>query len=187
MLAAGETREIDVGEVNGKRFSWIASCGFDSDANRIANEASWSRAASCTPTRRCARWSAGSRRPSPSRSTASASELPRYGVAAANSRAYGGGMYVAPDAELDDGLLDVVTLRRRRQDALPPRACRRSSTAATSSMPEIGVRRAAEVRIEADRPFAVYADGDHIADLPATVSLLPRALRVIVPAPGAAG
>ena len=29
------------------------------------------------------------------------------------------------------------------------------------------MRRAAEVRIEADRPFAVYADGDHIADLPA--------------------
>ena len=36
---AGATREIDVGEVNGKRFLCIASCGFDSDANRIANEA----------------------------------------------------------------------------------------------------------------------------------------------------
>ena len=41
--------------------------------------------------------------------------------------------------------------------------------------------RGAEVRIEADRPFAVYADGDHLADLPATVRVLPRALRVIVP------
>ena len=50
-------------------------------------------------------------------------------------------------------------------------------------LPEIGVRRAAEVRIEADRPFAVYADGDHIADLPATVSLLPRALRRDRPGP----
>ena len=37
------------------------------------------------------------------------------------------------------------------------------------------------MRIEADGPFAVYADGDHLADLPATVRLLPRALRVIVP------
>jgi diacylglycerol kinase family enzyme len=45
----------------------------------------------------------------------------------------------------------------------------------------VRVERAAEVRIEADRPFAVYADGDHIADLPATLRLLPRALRVIVP------
>ena len=33
------TRAIDVGEVNGRRFLGIASCGFDSDANRIANEA----------------------------------------------------------------------------------------------------------------------------------------------------
>ena len=39
LLAGGAPREIDVGEVNGKRFLCIASCGFDSDANRIANEA----------------------------------------------------------------------------------------------------------------------------------------------------
>ncbi len=32
-------REIDVGEVNGRRFLCIASMGFDSEANRIANEA----------------------------------------------------------------------------------------------------------------------------------------------------
>ena len=47
--------------------------------------------------------------------------------------------------------------------------------------PEVSVSRAAEVLIEADRPFAVYADGEHLADLPATVRVLPRALRVIVP------
>ena len=34
---------------------------------------------------------------------------------------------------------------------------------------EVTVRRAAEVEISADRPFAVYADGDHLADLPATI------------------
>ena len=38
VLAAGTTREIDVGEANGRRFLGIASVGFDSDANRIANE-----------------------------------------------------------------------------------------------------------------------------------------------------
>ena len=51
-----------------------------------------------------------------------------------------------------------------------------------TEQPEIGVDRAAEVHIEADRPFAVYADGDPIADLPATVRVLPRALWMIVPA-----
>ena len=33
-----------------------------------------------------------------------------YSVAVANSRAFGGGMFVAPHAELDDGLLDVITV-----------------------------------------------------------------------------
>ena len=38
LLVERPVRSIDVGEVNGKRFLCIASCGFDSDANRIANE-----------------------------------------------------------------------------------------------------------------------------------------------------
>jgi diacylglycerol kinase family enzyme len=42
--------------------------------------------------------------------------------------------------------------------------------------------RAAEVRISAERPFAVYADGDPIAALPALVRALPGAIRVFVPA-----
>src|SRR5262249_51158984 len=39
VLAAGNVREIDVDEANGHPCLCIASCGFDSDANRIANEA----------------------------------------------------------------------------------------------------------------------------------------------------
>jgi diacylglycerol kinase family enzyme len=46
---------------------------------------------------------------------------------------------------------------------------------------EVTVLRAAEVEISADRPFTVYADGDHLADLPARISLLPQALNVIAP------
>jgi diacylglycerol kinase family enzyme len=49
---------------------------------------------------------------------------------------------------------------------------------------EVEVTRGTDVRIEADRPFAVYADGDHLADLPAEVRVLPRALRVIAPTAG---
>jgi diacylglycerol kinase family enzyme len=38
-----------------------------------------------------------------------------------------------------------------------------------------------EITFHADRPFAAYADGDPVADLPATVRVRPGALRVIVP------
>jgi diacylglycerol kinase family enzyme len=54
-------------------------------------------------------------------------------------------------------------------------------TGSHTESPEVTIVRAAEVHIEADRPFAVYADGDHRADLPAAVRVLPRALRVIAP------
>ncbi len=41
-IAGGFSRRIDLGEVDGQAFVGIASVGFDSDANRIANEApSW--------------------------------------------------------------------------------------------------------------------------------------------------
>jgi diacylglycerol kinase family enzyme len=47
--------------------------------------------------------------------------------------------------------------------------------------PEVRVWRAAEVAIAADRPFTVYADGDPIAELPVTLRVLPRVIRVMVP------
>ena len=78
-------------------------------------------------------------------------------------------MMIAPDAELDDGLIDVVTTaevgKLRFLRGLP-----KVFDGTHVDNPEVEVARAREVRIEADRPFAVYADGDHLADLPATVT-----------------
>lgn len=180
IVAAGVTREIDVGEANGARFLCIASCGFDSDANRIANEAQRVKGPlvyAYAALRALAAWK-------PARFTLSADgeafAVTGYTVAAANSQAYGGGMFIAPDAQLDDGLLDVVAIgdvsKRRFLQGLP--AVFRGEHIAR---PEVSVRRCAELRIEADRPFVVYADGDPVAELPATIRVLPRALRVLVP------
>jgi YegS/Rv2252/BmrU family lipid kinase len=182
VLAAGDSREIDVGEVNGRRFLGIASCGFDSDANRIANEARMVKGRlvyAYAALRALAGWKQAT-----FTLTLDGERVAYrgYGVAAANSKAYGGGMYAAPDAELDDGLLEVVTLSETSKLRFLTGVLPKVFDGSHVKLPEIGVRRAAEVRVEADRPFAVYADGDHVADLPATVSLLPRALRVIVPA-----
>ena len=48
--------------------------------------------------------------------------------------------------------------------------------------PSVHVLRGAEVRIDADRPFTVYADGDPIGELPMTFRALPGALQVLLPA-----
>lgn len=180
LIAGGATRTIDVGEANGKRFLCIASCGFDSDANRIANQTKLVRGNLVylyAALRALAAWK-------PARFTleldGSRHEVTGYSVAVANSRAYGGGMFIAPDAELDDGMLDVVwtaQVGKLRFLANLPKVFK----GAHVENSEVTVLRAAEVQLSADRPFAVYADGDHLTDLPATIRVLPRALELIAP------
>jgi diacylglycerol kinase family enzyme len=47
--------------------------------------------------------------------------------------------------------------------------------------PDLTFLRGREISLQADRPFAAYADGDPIADLPVTITVVPRALEVLVP------
>jgi len=179
IIARGQTRRIDVGEAGGARFLCIASCGFDSDANRMANE-SWLRGPlvyAYAGIKALIRWK-------PARFELSldgeALTFTGYTVAAANSKAYGGGIFLAPDARLDDGLLDVVitadTPKLRFLSGLPA-----AFKGKHVSRSEVTMRRCRELRIQADRPFSLYGDGDPIAELPVTVRLLPAALDVIVP------
>jgi YegS/Rv2252/BmrU family lipid kinase len=181
VLAAGEGRKIDVGDANGRRFLGVASCGFDSEANRIANETRLVRGNlvyAYAAIRALIAWRAA-------RFTLVLDGGDRlvydgYSVAAANSRAFGGGMFVAPHAELDDGRLDVITVSdvsKLRYVRGLPKAFKGTHLANE----EVGEHRAATVEISADRNFAVYADGEHLTDLPATVTVLPGALRVLAP------
>lgn len=180
VIAAGETRSIDVGVVNERLFLGIASCGFDSDANRIANEAKLVKGNLVylyAALKALVQWK-------PARFTVVADgtvhEFSGYSVAAANSKAYGGGMFIAPDAELDDGQLDVIwTGQTGKLHFLAnlPKVFKGTHV----DNEEVHVIRASEVEIRADRQFAIYADGNHLADTPAAVHLLPRALRVIAP------
>jgi YegS/Rv2252/BmrU family lipid kinase len=181
LLAQGTTREIDVGEVNGKRFLCIASIGFDSVANEIANETRIVRGNlvyAYAALRALAAWKpARFKVKLDGRETVSCDG---YSVAVANSRAYGGGMFIAPEAELDDGLFDVVMMGRtsklRFLTGLP-----KVFKGKHVEEEQVRVLRAAEVEVSADRAFAVYADGEHLADLPAGLRVLRGALTVIAP------
>jgi YegS/Rv2252/BmrU family lipid kinase len=182
VLADGEVRRLDLGEVDGRTFVSIASCGFDSDANRFANETRLVRGNlvyAYGAIRALAGW-----RPARFELRLNRSEhhvVTGYSVGAANSKAYGGGMYAAPAAELDDGMLDVVTLadmpKLRFLISLMPKVFRGTHV----EEPEVAVLKASEVTIAADRPFTMYADGDPIAELPVTVRVLPGAVRVLLP------
>jgi YegS/Rv2252/BmrU family lipid kinase len=179
LIANGRERAIDLGICGERAFVGIASCGFDSDANRIANETRvpGDLAYLYGALRALAGW-----RPARFELELDGARVTHvgYSVAAANGRQYGGGMVLAPGADLADGAFDVVTVaavsKRRFLRGLP-----RVFRGTHVQNEEVAVRRARELRIAADRPFALYADGDPLADLPATVRTLPAAVRVIVP------
>jgi YegS/Rv2252/BmrU family lipid kinase len=182
VLASGVVRALDLGEADGRTFAGIASCGFDSVVNRIANETTVVRGSpvyAYALLRALPAWRAAGF------SVAIDGEAPRrfegYSVAAANSRQFGGGMRLAPDASLTDGLLDVVII----EDMTKLRFLRLAPTVFGGRhlrYREVSVLRGREVRIEATQPFTLYADGEAIAELPVSVRVLPGAVRMIVPA-----
>ena len=182
ILAGGTVRPLDLGQAGERTFVGIASCGFDSEANRIANQTRLVRGNlvyAYGALRALAGW-----KPATFEVTLDGNRVhvvTGYSVGACNSKAYGGGMYAAPDAELDDGLLDIVTCaqmpKHRFLTSMLPKVFKGTHV----QMPEVTVLRAAQATISADRPFTMYADGDPIAELPVSVRALPRAVRVLGP------
>jgi YegS/Rv2252/BmrU family lipid kinase len=185
VLARGTVRELDLGEAGGQPFIGIASCGFDSDANRIANQTRLVRGNlvyTYGGLRALLGWKPARFE---LRLDGVAHSLTGYTVAVANSAAYGGGMLLAPDASLQDGLFDVVLIAdesRWKFLRQLPKVFRGEHV----GLPAVSVLRARRVEIQADRPFTMYADGDPIAELPVTVTVLPGAVKVMVP-PDAGG
>jgi YegS/Rv2252/BmrU family lipid kinase len=180
VLLAGESRRIDVGEANGKRFLGIASVGFDSECNRLANETHWLRGNSVyaySMVRTLVGWRSA-------RFTLAIGEerkrISGYFVAVANNSVYGGGMYIAPDAELDDGEFDVVSIGEggKLQFLWGLKDVLKGTHLGKDS---VDVFRTPRLELDASRPFPVYADGDHLTDLPVSLRVLPRSLSILVP------
>jgi YegS/Rv2252/BmrU family lipid kinase len=108
-------------------------------------------------------------------------EMEIQNVVIANGRCFGGGMRIAPNAELDDGRFDVIVLpalgRVRTLTAMP-------SVYRGTHLGQAGVmvRRAATIRVEPldDRPLLFDIEGEQVGQAPATVTCLPSVLNVCV-------
>ena len=179
----GAERTLDLGLANGRAVRRASrASGFDSDANRIANEAKLVKGNLVylyAALRALAGWKHAQL---PRHRRRREHEVVGYSVAIGNSKAYGGGMFVFPHAKLDDGLLDVLTDRGARQAATGCAACPKVFKGDARGQPvRPASRRGEVVEVVADRPFTVYADGDPIAELPLEVTIEKASLRVIVP------
>ena len=181
VLADGSAVAVDMGTAGDHAFLGIATCGFDSEANRIANAARLIRGRfvyTYGGLRALAGWKPASFK---LRVDGVDHALFGYTVAVANAGMQGGGMRLAPEASLHDGSFDVVMIAhmpKHRFLRLLPTVFSGSHVA----LDEVTILRGSTVELSADRPFTIYADGDPLAVLPATLRVLPSAARVMVPA-----
>jgi len=182
-LEHGHDRVIDLGRVNGRWYTCVTASGFDAEANRWANTVhrlSGTALYVAAVLRTLAVY-----QPHPFRLTVDGEshELRAWLVAVGNGPAYGGGMNIAPSASLDDGLLDVTVvgaMTRFQMLVNFPKVFRGTHV----SHPLVTTYRAARVELASlDNavPMDVYADGERVGPLPATMEAVRAAVTVRVP------
>jgi YegS/Rv2252/BmrU family lipid kinase len=201
VIAANQRRRIDLGRLDltqrdGTRarrvFANIASFGVSGVVDRLVNESGkkLGRLSFAVATAR-ATWSYKNQRVQLmfDDDPKSRIEATINTVAVANGRFFGGAMMVAPHAEVDDGLFDVVALGDFNfADLLT--SGRRLYKGTHLSMDKVSERRARIVEaapIDAGAIVELDVDGECLGRLPARFELLPRALSVVVPSAPAAG
>ncbi len=171
----------DVADGTSTWFTTVANAGFDAEANRWANTVAWASGNSLyvlavlrtlrtyRPTRVCVTIDGHAR------------VMSAWLVAVANTRTYASGMMIAPDAAIDDGLLDVCVVGDvSRAEFLRtfPSVYRGGHV----RNPQVTMRRGAQVRIESvdpGEPLELWASGERVGPLPATLTAARAALRVV--------
>jgi diacylglycerol kinase (ATP) len=100
-------------------------------------------------------------------------------VAVANATSYGSGVRIAPQAEMDDGLLDVVIVGEvglmRLLEAIPVVL----TSGDLRGFPEVIRYRCRRLALRADRAARVHGDGEALGVAPAEFEILPKAIRVM--------
>lgn len=181
-IDAGTTREVDMirwacGGRTGLSIN-IAGCGFDAVVARRINEG-FRGLRGTTAYIAAVLTSLGTYRPAEMRLSVDAETIETTVMlcAVANAQSYGGGMRVAPDARMDDGLLDVVVV-----EGLPPtqflRAFPRVFAGTHVTHPKVRILRGKSVRIACTPPLPVLSDGELVGETDAIFEIVPRALHV---------
>ena len=162
-VTSSSAKPIDLGNVDGEWFAAILSTGFDSVVNERANRLSWPKG--------------------PQRyNVAIALELPKFKpltyeitldthsitteamlIAIGNGRSYGGGMYVCPQAQMHDGLFDVMVLEPVSKVEFL-KVFPKVYSGSHISHPQVKVLRSRRVTLVADA--VAYADGERIGPAP---------------------
>ncbi len=181
LIAFGEPRLVDLGEVNGHPFLNVASIGFSAELARELTAAAKKRWGVLGYAVTAARLIAQSRLFTAYIEHDGTIETVRtLQVSVGNGRYYGGGMAVAETATADDGTLDFYSLEVdhwwRLLRLLP--SLRRGTQ---GRWDDVRAFRTTEVIIRTRKPRAVNTDGELTTWTPAHFRIRPAVLRVYAP------
>ncbi|GAA2484303.1 diacylglycerol kinase [Terrabacter carboxydivorans] len=184
LLTEGHTRRVDLGRVRdavaGERwFGGVLGAGFDAVVNARAQRMTWPRGQmryNLAVLRELPVF-----RPIPYAVELDGRRLETRAmlVAVANTTSFGGGMRVCPDADVADGLFDVMIVHALSIPAFL-RVFPKVYSGTHITHPAVEIHRARRVRLEASGIHS-QADGETFADLPIDAEVVPGALRVVTP------
>lgn len=180
----GTPRALDVGEATcpdgSARFLTVAALGFDAKVSERTNQLRW-------PSGRARYYLAliiELLRLRPMRFTLRIDGVENRAkegtlIAVGNTRSYGGGMPVCPEANPHDGILDVVHIAavgRLQLIRLFPRLLRGTHV----QLPQVTTMRATAVEVNAPG-LVVYADGERVGTESVQLRTIPGALSILLP------
>jgi YegS/Rv2252/BmrU family lipid kinase len=178
----GATRCIDAGELDGRMFFNVAGVGLDARvAHRFAAEGLLRRGFRTYLEIGARELAAGIADDHTIVADGEATSVRAMVVAIANSRQYGNGALIAPDAKLDDGRLDLVVIGARsilKALVQVPRLF----TGRIARVPGVTIRTAREIEVVSGHAVVYHVDGEpHVGAASITARCRPQALNVRVP------
>lgn len=173
-VTSAEPTAIDLGLVDGEWFGAILSTGFDSVVNERANTLQWPKGPmkyNAAIAMELARFKPRHYEITLDDRTISTEAML---IAVSNGRSYGGGMLVCPNANISDGLFDVMVLHPvSKIDFI--KVFPRVFAGTHISHPAVEIVRSKSVTIESKA--IAYADGERIGQLPVSAECIPGAIR----------
>ena len=181
LIAAGRSRQIDLGAVGHRYFATVATLGFDSAVSQYVADGHVPRFLSGTPSYLYAIF-LQILRYKDAMVHLEGEDFEYSGriflAATANTAQYGGNMRIAPGAVADDGALDVCLVQsvsRWEVVKMVPRVF----SGGHLSNPAVSMHRVKRLKIETEEPMPIWADGERVAETPAEISVVPKALNLL--------
>ncbi len=184
-LGAGVDR-IDLVAAGGRYFGGVAGVGFDSEVNRFANTIRRVRGRWIYPYATLRMLSSFSPPTLRAEHDTGVFEGAAMFAVLANSARYGGGMQIAPGADLQDGLLDLVIVRAISKLQLL-RVFPSVFKGRHIDHPAVSLVRTRRARLSLSRRITAYGDGEPLIEVgeasqgAADFEVVPLALAVVSP------